>query len=222
VFFLGLLICVQTLSVQMAVARLPVTLAILLFYTYPFLTGVASSALGSERLGPHAIAALLLAFVGLTLVLRVDSGTIDPLGVLSALTASASFTAVLVLTPRLAPAFAAPLRTFIMLATAAAVLSAALALTGGFRWPASAAGQFGLIGLGAFYAVGISVLFLVLPLLGATQTAVILNLEPVMVALIAWAALGESLTSLQGLGALLVVGAVIYFQIAGRTRDQRT
>jgi len=218
VFMLGLLICVQTLSVQAAVARLPVTLAILLFYTYPFFTGVVSSALGTERLGAHALAALVLAFGGLTLVLGVHTADIDVLGVLAAVSASAAFTAVLVATPRVAPGFAAPLRTFIMMATAAAVFGAALAVTGGFHWPDSVAGQLGLLGLGGFYAVGISVLFLVLPLLGATQTAVVLNLEPVMVALIAWAALGEALGALQVLGASMVVSAVIYFQVAGRAK----
>jgi len=216
VFLLGALICVQTLAVQWAVARLPVTLAILLFYTYPFLTGVVSGALGAERLGPHAFAALLIAFGGLSLVLGVHGTALDLLGVLSALCASAAFTAVLVLTPRIAPRFSAPLRTFLTMATATLIFGVALLGTGGPHWPEAEAGRVGLIGLGLCYAVGISVLFMVLPLLGATQTAVILNLEPVVVALIAWATLGEALRPAQLLGAVLVVAAVIWFQVAGR------
>jgi len=215
---LGLLICVQTLAVQWAVARLPVTLAILLFYTYPFLTGVVSGLLGTERLRAHAFGALLLAFGGLSLVLGVQGRDLDLLGVAAALTAAVAFTAVLVLTPRVAPAFSAPLRTFLMMATAAAVFGVALGATGGPHWPESNAGRLGLVGLGLLYAVGISLLFLVLPRLGATQTAVVLNLEPVMVALIAWAALGEALRPAQILGALFVVVAVIWFQVAGRAK----
>ena len=64
--------------------------------------------------------------------------------------------------------------------------------------------------------MGIITLFPILPLLGPMQTAVVLNLEPVVVALIAWAALGEALSALQMLGAVIVVAAVIYFQVARR------
>jgi drug/metabolite transporter (DMT)-like permease len=58
----------------------------------------------------------------------------------------------------------------------------------------------------------------VLPLLGATQTAAVLNLEPVAVAMVAWAGLGESLSVTQTMGALLVVAAVSYFQIEARRK----
>jgi probable blue pigment (indigoidine) exporter len=59
-------------------------------------------------------------------------------------------------------------------------------------------------------------LFLLLPLLGPAQTAVVLNLEPVAVAGIAWLALGEALKPLQGVGAVIVVVAVIAYQLGAR------
>jgi drug/metabolite transporter (DMT)-like permease len=104
-----------------------------------------------------------------------------------------------------------------MLLTAAALFLAASAVSQAFHWPQDAAGAAGLVGLALFYAVGIITLFLVLPLLGPTQTAVVLNLEPVAVALIAWSALGEAMSGMQMLGALIVVAAVIYFQAARRS-----
>jgi drug/metabolite transporter (DMT)-like permease len=64
--------------------------------------------------------------------------------------------------------------------------------------------------------MGITGLFLLLPLLGPAQTAVVLNLEPVAVAAIAWVALGETLTPLQCVGALVVVVAVIAYQLRVR------
>jgi drug/metabolite transporter (DMT)-like permease len=64
------------------------------------------------------------------------------------------------------------------------------------------------------YAAGIILLFLCLPMLGPAQSAVVLNTEPVFVALIAWAALGEGLTALQVVGAVVVVGAVMWYQVA--------
>ncbi len=215
---LGLLITVQTLCIQAAVKLMPVTLAVLVFYTYPMFTGLAGNLLGSERLSGRMIGAMLAAFAGLALVLRVAAEPVNPLGLAAGLGASASFMAALVLTPRIAPQLVAPLRTFLMLSTAAVLLVAMASIAGGLHAPQRDAGLVGLVGLALCYAVGISVLFLVLPLLGPTQTAVVLNLEPVAVAFIAWGALGEALAPLQMAGAAIVVVAVIYFQTAARRR----
>jgi drug/metabolite transporter (DMT)-like permease len=215
---LGLLIAAQTVCIQAAVALMPVTLAILVFYTYPFLTGVAASLLGDERFTPRLAVALLAAFVGLALVLGVEPQPVSAWGMLAALGAALTFAAAVVLTPRLAPGLGAPLRTFYMLATTAAVFVAASAASQAFRWPATEAGWIGLAGLTFGYAFGIIGLFLVLPRLGAVQTAFVLNLEPVAVAGIAWLALGEALTSLQIAGAVIVVATVMLFQMSGRKR----
>jgi drug/metabolite transporter (DMT)-like permease len=88
----------------------------------------------------------------------------------------------------------------------------------GFRLPANGGGWAGLAGLTLFYVAGIIGLFLLLPLLGAVQTAVVLNLEPVAVALMAWLALGEALTPLQIAGAVIVVATVMFVQTAARRR----
>jgi drug/metabolite transporter (DMT)-like permease len=193
-----------------------VTIALLVFYTYPFFTGLGAALLGDARFSWRLAAALTVAFAGLALVLGVSVEPVDPLGVAAALAASLAFSAALVLTPRLAPGLSAPLRTFFMLATVALIFSAVAAGTRGLALPPTEAGAYGLAGLAVFYATGIIGLFLLLPLLGPVQTAVVLNLEPVVVAAIAWAALGEALTATQIVGAVVVVAAVIHFQVAGR------
>lgn len=213
---LGLFITGQTVMIQVAVALLPVTIALLVFYTYPFFTGVAAILLGDERFSWRLATTLLAAFVGLALVLGVSLQPVSPAGVAAALGASLCFTGAVVLTQRLAPGLGAPLRTFFMLATAAAVFVAAAAVTADVRLPVTSAGAIGLAGLALFYATGIISLFLLLPLLGPVQSAIVLNLEPVVVAAIAWAALGEALTATQVLGAVVVVAAVMLFQLGGR------
>ena len=215
---LGVLIAAQTLCIQTAVALMPVALAILVFYTYPFLTGVAASLLGDERFTPRLAAALFTVFVGLALVLGVEPQPVSPWGVLAALGAAVSFAAAVVLTPRLAPGLGAPLRTFYMLATTAAIFVAASAASQAFRLPATDAGWIGLAGLTLGYTFGIIGLFLVLPRMGPVQTAFVLNLEPVAVAGIAWLALGEALTALQIAGAIAVVATVMLFQTGARKR----
>lgn len=213
---LGLFVVAQTLLVQYSVTLLPVTLAILVFYTYPFLTSMATSLLGEHRLSAHLVAALLFAFAGLVLVLGVGTEAVSIVGILVAFGASVSFTAALVLTPRLAPNVGAPLRTFYTMGTSAVVFVVAAAATGRFHLPVGTAAWAGLAGLSVLYALGIAGLFLLLPLLGPVQTAVVLNLEPVIVAIVAWLALGEALTPWQCVGALIVVAAVIAYQTQSR------
>jgi drug/metabolite transporter (DMT)-like permease len=215
---LGLLIAAQTVCIQVAVALMPVTLAILVFYTYPFLTGVAASLLGDERFTARLGVALAAAFVGLALVLGVEPQPVSGWGVLAAFGAAVSFAAAVVLTPRLAPGLGAPLRTFYMLATTAAIFVAAAAASQAVHWPSTEAGWIGLAGLTFGYVFGIIGLFLVLPRIGPVQTAFVLNLEPVAVAGIAWLALGEALTALQIAGAVIVVATVMLFQTRGRKR----
>lgn len=213
---LGLFITSQTALVQLAVVLMPVTVAVLVFYLFPIFTGLASAALGDERFSVRLMATLCAAFFGLTLVLGVGAQPVKPLGVLAAVGAALSFACALVLTPRLAPSLAAPVRTFYTIGTSAVIFAAAAALTQNIALPINNLGWVGLAGLGSFYAAGITGLFLLLPLLGPTQTAIVLNLEPVVVAIIAWLALNEGLTPWQVLGAVIVVTAVILYQLTGR------
>jgi drug/metabolite transporter (DMT)-like permease len=162
--------------------------------------------------------ALVAAFAGLALVLGVEPKAVDPWGMLAAFGAAVTFSAAMVLTPRLAPGLSTPLRTFFMLATTAAIFVAASTATQAFRLPETGPGWIGLAGLTLGYALGITGLFLLLPRLGAVQTSIVLNLEPVVVAGIAWLVLGEALTALQVAGAVIVVATVILFQTTARRR----
>lgn len=218
---LGLLIAAQTVLVQLAVSLMPVTFAILFFYTYPFFTGLAAALLGDERFTWRLGLALAAAFAGLGLVLGVGAQPPHPAGLAAAIGAALAFAGAVVLTPKLAPGLAAPLRTFYMVATTAAIFLAVAAATRNVAPPDSSPGWLGLAGLGVLYAAGITGLFLLLPLLGPVRSSVVLNLEPVAVAVIAWAALGEALTPAQIIGALVVVAAVIFFQGTAPARVAR-
>ena len=212
---LGVLIAAQTVLVQVSVKLMPVTLAILTMYTFPFFTSVGMSLTGREPLTPRLLASLLCAFAGLALVLGVGAQAPVPLGIAAALGAALAFSTALVLTPTLAPDLPAPLRAFFMVATAATLFVTASLVTGDFRLPDNDAAWLGLAGLSVLYAIGFAGLFLLLPLLGPIPIAVTLNLEPLAVAVVSWMALGEALTPAQMLGGLLVVAAVIYYQSRG-------
>ncbi len=215
---LGLFITGQTGLIQLAVSLLPVSVAILVFYLFPVFTGLASAMLGDERFTPRLIGTLIAAFGGLTLVLGIGHLSANPLGIAAAVGAAICFSAALVLTPRLAPTMAAPMRTFYTLATSAVVFIIIVFGTSSIDLPDNTHGWIGIVGLGLCYSMGITGLFLLLPLLGPTQSAMVLNLEPVFVAGIAWLALGERLSALQLLGGVIVVSAVIFFQVTAARR----
>ena len=218
---LGLLIAGQTVLIQLAVALMPVTLAILFFYTYPFFTGLAAALLGDERFTWRLGLSLVAAFAGLALVLGVGVQPLRLAGLAAAVGAALAFAGAVVFTPKLAPGLTAPLRTFYMIATTAAIFLAVAAATRNVTPPGSSSGWLGLAGLGVLYAAGITGLFLLLPLLGPVRSSVVLNFEPVAVAVIAWAALGEALAPAQIVGALIVVAAVIFFQATALARMAR-
>lgn len=212
---LGLMVAAQGLFIQAAVSRMPVGLAILVFYTFPFFTGLLSILLGAERATWRLFAALFAAFCGLALAVGAQAG-LNLTGVVLGLGASLSFTGAFVLTPRLAPDIPPLARTCYTFLSSVVVLAVGVGLSGAWELPASAAAWIGLAGLSACYATGITGVFLLLPRLGAVETAVGLNLEPVAVILLAWLLLGEGLTGVQVLGAAVVVAAVLGYQLRQR------
>jgi drug/metabolite transporter (DMT)-like permease len=217
-FVLGLLACAQTVCLQIAVLNLPVAIAILFFYTFPFFTGIGSALIGDERLSVKLIAALVAAFAGLALVVGVEFTAVSFVGLAASLAASVCFTLILIATPRLAPELSPPMRTFFMMSLAAAILLVVLGGTGGYGFPNSGKGWAAFAAFALLYGLGINGLFMLLPKLGATQTAVALNMEPVMVAIIGFFVVGEVLSPAQAVGALVVVSAVIAYQLSARRR----
>lgn len=213
---LGLLMATQTVSIQKSVSMMPVAVALLTMYTYPFFTGIVSAWLGQSRFTSTLGIALVAAFAGLILVLDIGGKTFDPVGILLALAASVAFTCILIITPRVTPGLASPLRSFYALLTASIVLGTFAVVAGGFAWPEDPRGLLGLAGLSIFYGFAVVGMFALMARLEAVRFAVVMNLEPVFVAVLAWAALGEALAPLQALGAALVIGAVFFYQLRGQ------
>jgi drug/metabolite transporter (DMT)-like permease len=93
------------------------------------------------------------------------------------------------------------------------MVGGAASASGHLEAPGSALAWGALAGLSVFYGAGIVGVFLLLPRMGPVHAAVVMNLEPVFVAVIAWLALGEQLSGWQACGAAVVVAAVIGAQI---------
>jgi len=216
----GLLVATQSFCLYSAVARIPVALALLVFQTCPMLFVLLSWATGKEKPRPSALLAMPLALVGLALALEVRpdhlSGRWAEIGAGAswALGAALSFTLVFFFNAHWLKALDGRLRTFLMMAVTATMVLAGGAVADALALPADGKGWLGLVLLTLLYGAAITSLFIVLPRLGGAASTVALNFEPIAVLGLAWLVLGQSVTSLQILGAFIVVGAIAWLGAA--------
>ena len=223
----GLILSLQSFSLYSAVSRIPVALALLTFNTFPIVLALLSWATTGERPARRTGRAMPVILVGLVLALDIPGvlasagqSLADPMrfaaGVGFGLAASVSFATVLLLTTRWLNAIDGRVRTVWTMGVVALVVSAAGIVTDGFAWPFDAAGWTGLALLSLLYGSAFTAMYVLVPRMGAVNTAPVLNIEPVASMVIAWAVLGQTIAPIQVLGAFLVVGSVIWMNLGPR------
>lgn len=216
--FIGVLIAAQSYCLYSAVARMPVALALLAFNTFPIFLGLVSWLAGGERPSRRSWLAMLIALIGLFLALDIVGkvGGVSSAGVAFALAASLSFALAFFLTSRWVPQVDGRLRSLVTM-TVVGVVTAALGLSSdGFAWPADRLGWLGLGLLTLFYGCAITSLFVVLPKIGAVNNAALLNFEPIAALTLGWLLLGQTIAPIQGLGVLVVIGAIVAISLGKR------
>lgn len=217
---IGLLVGVQSLCLYSSVARLPVALALLAFNSYPLWAALWAWLIYRHRPEKSTVMAMPMILVGLALALDVF-GAASGLGaggqwarigagVAFALAAAATFSLALVITQHEAGDVDGRVRTASTMAIAGLVALGMVATRGGFHLPTAAAGWGGLLALTFLYGTAITILFTVLPRLGVVGNSAIMNVEPVFALVLAWLVLGQAIAPMQVLGALVVVGAVMW------------
>jgi drug/metabolite transporter (DMT)-like permease len=228
---IGLLIGVQSLCLYSAVARLPVALALLVFNSFPLWIALAARVMYGERPDRRVLLAMPALLFGLALALDV-LGAASGLGaagqwqrigsgVAFALAAAATFSVALVLVEHEAGGLDGRLRTATTMAIVACLAGTVALTQGGFRLPNATAGWWGLALLTGLYGTGITILFTVLPRLGAVGNSAIMNVEPVFALVLAWLVLGQSIAPSQVAGALVVVAAVVWLGLGKQAPPAR-
>jgi len=227
---IGLLVSVQSFCLYSAVARIPVALALLAFNTYPLLLVLLSWAAGGERPPHRALVAMPVALLGLALALdvigsaRAVEGRWAEIGagVGFALGASTSFVGVLFLTTRWLKDVDGRLRTLLTMAVTAVVMVLVGLADHSLALPADRVGWLGLVLLTLLYGIAITSLFTIVPRLGAASNTVALNFEPVAALVLGWAILSQSIAPHQMLGALVVIGAIVFLSTGKRRGFSRS
>jgi len=190
-----------------------VPIAILTYFVYPLLTGLAAAASRLETISWRGAAAAVAAFFGLALMLGAHPTTLAAAGILAALGAALCRVVVLLATRALLAGADALRITWYALLSSTAVFILATLATANWQPPATASGWLALVGLSLAVTTGLLGVFASTARIGPFRTALFMNLEPLLTAIGSALFLAEVLTPLQALGGGVMLAALVMFQL---------
>jgi drug/metabolite transporter (DMT)-like permease len=211
--FIGLLFAGNVFFLFKAIEVMEVPLAILTYFTYPLLTGLAAAAFGIERLGVAGLAAALAAFAGLALMIGAHPGGVALAGIAFALASSSTRVVILLLTRARLQGADSRLITLWSLAAATAVFAAAALVTMNWQPPVTGVGWFALIGSSVAMAIAVLMIFISTACIGPFRTALFMNLEPLLATIGSAIVLNEVITPVQAIGGAVMIAALVAFQL---------
>lgn len=210
---LGVMFAANIFGLLLAIKLLPLSIAILTYFIYPLLTGLAGAATGIDRVGWRGHLAALAAFVGLAMMLGAQLGNLPLLGIASALGAAGLRVVSLLITRTSLHGTDSRLNTWYSLVPSAAVFVAFSLAVHTWNPPQSTFGWLAFIGMSVTSTLSVLTLFVSITRVGAFRTALIMNLEPLVSTLASIALLGEILRPIQALGGGLMLIALCAFQL---------
>jgi drug/metabolite transporter (DMT)-like permease len=210
---LGLLFTGNIVALFAAFAAIEVPVAVLAYFVYPLLTGLAAALSGLEPLTLRAAVAALAAFAGLALTVGAHPSGLVGLGVAAALVAACCRVAMLLITRATLQSADARLITWHSLVSSTAVLTGLSLVTWDWQPPAGVLGWSALSALGITTTVGILAVYVSTARIGPFRTALFMNLEPLLTAIGSAVFLGEVLNALQIVGGAVMLTALVSFQM---------
>lgn len=213
---IAVLMLMMSAGYLFSVAYIPVSLAAMIFYTFPLMVGVLSTLTGREKMTAYKAVALIGAFAGLALALGPSFAGLDPRGVALALTAAVGVTLTTLYGVRAMAAHDGLTFNFWINAWMLVGATAYVLVAGGLAWPDSLVGSAAAVLATLAYVVAFITWIAALKLVAPTYGAMMLNVEPVVSILAATLLLGERLGPLQVAGAVLVLGMLTLMAAGGR------
>ncbi|MEE2746104.1 MAG: DMT family transporter [Pseudomonadota bacterium] len=207
---LGVITSIYTLALLSAIERLPVPIAILVFYLFPILTGVFLALFGWEKLTRARIISAFVAFFGLALALGVSFEKLDGEGLAYAATAAIGMALVSAISNYLIKGEDPRQATMYMAATAVIVMIILVIGWLEFQMPKDETGWVGFCLSNILYAIAMILFFYAISAIGAGSTTFYVNIEPLVVTFAAFVFLDQVLVPLQFIGIVVVVGALMY------------
>lgn len=201
-----------------SVAYIPVSIAILIFFTHPILVALIVHHRGSDRLTIWKAVFAIGAFGGLALAMAPAIESVNALGfVLAALSAIGVSGAILCGARAQLSATSTQVNFYVTVCTtvAFAILTSAL---GGWSLPTDKLGWVGIVSAGVAIAVGLLSFYAAFRYLGALRATMLSNIEPLLSILVAAAVIGEKLRLVQWIGVAVMICAIVLFEFQGRNQ----
>ena len=197
-----------------SVAHIPVSLAVLIYFTHPLLLALIAHLRRTERMNGPRISLAIAVMLGLTLALGPELAVLDPVGVALAVLASVAVCALILFAVEAQKgASSTQIMVYSSLVTSV-VFSALTTGVGAWSMPVSTLGWIGLTLAGLGSAFGLLAFFAAFRYISPVRATMISNLEPLLGVLIAVAVLGERLAGWQWLAVGVVVAGLVLFEKA--------
>jgi drug/metabolite transporter (DMT)-like permease len=210
---LGVLFAGNVFLLFKAFETVTVPIAILTYFVYPLLTGLAAAATGLEKITWRGAVAALVAFLGLMLTIGAHPTALAMVGILAALAAAVCRVVMLLVTrATLQGTDALQITWYSMISSTVLFVAAALAAQH-FQPPATTLGWVCLVALSVAIMMGILGVFSSTGRIGPFRTALFMNLEPLLVTIGSALFLGEFITPLQAFGGAVMIAALVAFQL---------
>ena len=210
---IGVLFTVLIYCLFKAIELNDVPTAVLTYFAYPLLTGLAAAATGLERLRWQGMACALAAFGGLAIMIGAHPAGLVLTGIAYALAAAACRTGVLIVTRAFLVGADARLTTWYSVIAQTVIFVALSAATQTWHPPQTDIGWAALIGMSLATTAGIVFIFVSTMRVGPFRTALIMNLEPLIAMVGSALVLGDVITPLQALGSGIMLAALVAFQL---------
>ena len=195
-----------------AVQYIPISLAAILFFSFPPLIGLIHVIFLRERPGWIRSIAILLAFLGVVMMIGVVAVQPDWRGVVLSLGAAVAVAWNAVWIQRRVP-HVDPVVLVFHMGVVAAVMLTCLALLGGqVQWPHSFSGWLGLAAVGVLQSACLPIWYLALARIGSLQAGMLTNLQPIVTMTAAYLLFNEIMGIPQLVGAGMILIAVFVMQ----------
>jgi drug/metabolite transporter (DMT)-like permease len=211
--WMAITLAMVSLGYQGSVAYIPVSLAALVFYSYPLLVGLFAATTGRDQLTVGKASGLIAAFLGLALALGPEFGSLDWRGIALALIAAIGMSLTMAFGAEAMRDEDALLMSVFTNLWMMIVLGVAVAV-GGFALPVTRLGIAGLVGVAATYVTAYVCWYAALTVVKPVRLAALFNLEPLVTLVVAWLALGERLSAVQFAGAALVLASILSMSVS--------
>jgi drug/metabolite transporter (DMT)-like permease len=183
-----------------------------LFAAIVYGLGIAGALFGVERLGWQGGLAAIVAFFGLALTIGAYPHALSVAGLVFAIGAALCRTVFLLVARTELQKLDPRLTTWYSLLSSTAIFAVVAAATMNWHAPATASGWIAVLIVSICTAIAILTLYMSTVRIGPFRSALIMNLEPLLATLLSAPLLGEVITPLQGVGAAIMLGALVAFQ----------